>query len=344
MKRLRQSQDTLTQGDVKALLSIEQGLLQEQQPMFVGKGGFSSVWRPSLKQGQEPHVIKEPNEKIEGRALKKLLTKYRHQKQLLDRLRSPYFNQIRKINEDGSVVMRDLGDTTLDDVLSTLTRQDKKDIWRQLKDAVFLMFGLGVVHRDIKNNNIMAWMDKGKFHIAFVDLADSFTKQEIFARKRFNDFGTFLYMSPELLKRRCTGNMNKGTWEEYLANDLWALGIVLYHMLHRTDPYHMFEGNKQYAKKYKDFKDILAISRIQCNEKPVRTLHLFYLYMQEDEELYSKLFSSAQKDELTEDVRALLSFDPRTRLAWLRKHSSLQLQPYVFPPQQYASSSQQQQA
>lgn len=291
----------------------------------VGSGGYSTVWRPmSLTEGATPHVIKEPNKNITAKQRAQVVGKYRHQKKLLDQLHqkvprtaSPLFNRIRQIRPDGSVVMNDLGDKNLAHVLRNnyfSLFADIANVWSQLKIGVLSMLLSGVAHRDIKDGNIMAWRTPtGKFRVVFIDFSDSITKQEVEKLETFVNFGTKECMSPELLDRRCHRNTEAGSWDEYVANDLWALGILFYRILYNKHPIDMFRQLDPYM-----WDVFTSDPKCQSKDKTVKLLLAFYNDMREYPNTYNSLFRPvAGKEKFVNEVKTLLSLDPQRRLAWL---------------------------
>lgn len=284
----------------------------------VNKGAFSTVYRPiTLRQGQAPYVIKRPNISLTETEMKKLKRKYKNQKSILDSIhkqnptKSHYFNQIYSITQGGQSVMKDLGGRDLGWYIKNKNHglsDNVNDIIQQLEDAVVAMLSSGVAHRDIKPENIMAQYDEstGKFNIILVDFADSITKPRIDRSKSFLDFGTPRYMSPQALGRRQENNYNKGDWTEYVANDLWSLGIVIYTLLYDKQPLEVFRAlypqhhNFTVKKLYKIFRD--------------------------HPEFYNDKFFPPIENKYMNDLRSLLSLDPGVRLKWFEKKLKKQQQ------------------
>lgn len=296
----------------------------------VGRGSYSVVRRPkTLAPDQESYVIKNPVQSADKQARKKVRMSYVRQKATLDKLHaqvpraSPLFPKSR-INWDGSVRMTDFGNRNLNHARKmSLSFQDVYDIFRQLKAGIVSMIGTGIAHRDIKNDNIMVWRapNTGRVRVAYIDFNDSETKENVLALNTFSNFGTIEYMSPELLARRCAKNNRKGSWDEYVANDLWALGVVFYRLLYGRHPINTFQQRDPYF--WKSFRPDM-----RCVDPRVDTLLSFYNDMRDYPEIYNSLFlpiseheqdqqAREQKEQLVNDAKALLSLDPRRRLAWL---------------------------
>jgi len=204
--------------------------------------------------------------------------------------------------------MKDLGDMNLRDVINRGWHRlwcQIDHVMGQLMEAVVAMLKSGVVHRDMKPENIMVrYNDQtGHFHLTFVDFTDALTKEDWNMSKSYINFGTANFMSPQSLERRQEKNWRKSLWKEYVANDLWSLGVVMYMLLFRTTPINMFR------KLHPDIH--------------FSTLREFYAGMFKHPRMYASLFPleqlSIHKRKNYQDVVALLSLDPAVRLDWLRK-------------------------
>lgn len=94
---------------------------------------------------------------------------------------------------------------------------------RQLTDAVAALHGLGIVHRDLKAENVILrdGAPGGRPHLVLIDFGLSRLDEEY----RFTDFaaGTDHYLAPELLLR--------GGGASTQARDWWALGMLLRELL-----------------------------------------------------------------------------------------------------------------
>ena len=109
---------------------------------------------------------------------------------------------------------------------------DAVEIGRQLLDALAAAHARGIVHRDVKPENIFLTRDAdGALRVKLLDFGIAKCAQGAFARGGSTmdgmTLGTPHYMSPE----QCRGD------EIGPQSDLWAVGAVLYHALTGEMPY-----------------------------------------------------------------------------------------------------------
>ncbi|KAJ3137978.1 hypothetical protein HDU90_001453 [Geranomyces variabilis] len=107
-----------------------------------------------------------------------------------------------------------------------LTESQARCVFGQIVSAVAHLHSLGVVHRDIKDENILVDED---FHVKLVDFGSAAFIPQPPAGKLFDRFlGTIQYASPEILR----GEKYRGPEAE-----VWALGCCLYIMLNGGVPF-----------------------------------------------------------------------------------------------------------
>jgi serine/threonine-protein kinase len=116
-----------------------------------------------------------------------------------------------------------------------LPPEDVFDIGRQLADALAHAHDRGVVHRDLKSNNVIVTPD-GRVKVldfglakrlADQDLAAAVTQMHASLTQPGLAVGTLPYMSPEQLRGE----------PATVASDIWALGVVLYEMAAGVRPF-----------------------------------------------------------------------------------------------------------
>jgi serine/threonine protein kinase len=109
---------------------------------------------------------------------------------------------------------------------NTMQEASIKTVFKQVLDAVQHIHSLGIVHRDIKDENILIGQD------GIVTLIDYGSSAYIIDGPFNTFFGTKLYSPPEILE----GKYYKGP-----AQDIWQLGILLYTMIFREPPFYSVE-------------------------------------------------------------------------------------------------------
>jgi serine/threonine protein kinase len=141
-----------------------------------------------------------------------------------------------------SGLCRDLFDIISD---SGPIREDlAKHIFRQIVNTVIQVHAAGVLHCDIKDENIL--IDTRTYKVKLIDFGSGSTLQN----KVYTDFGgTRVYAPPEWIKFR-----------RYRADGLtvWSLGILLYNMVCGNIP---FETDSQIQKAHLYFSEILNLSK-----------------------------------------------------------------------------------
>lgn len=303
----------------------------------INKGGFSQVFRPHPSQfgeGQVKYIIKRPRSMTEQQKAQRTteqqqkrkrqtIAKYTVQKKMLDiiRMKNPsvanLFNQVYQIRQTQSR-MKDLGNMNLRDavvngsVYRQIIKPNMDQIFDQLIKGTIAILSVGIVNRDIKLENIMVVHDEktNKYNIVFIDFADSLTRYYIEHKMikvdnpdTFNIFGTKFYMSPELLRRRQYKDYSYDrytAWGEYVANDLWTLGMVMYYLIYRMSPYEMYK--KVYHPKR-------LITPLQFYERAL--LH-------KNSPMYENIFPIREniKSKHLTTIKQLLSLDPNMRIQW----------------------------
>ena len=260
-------------------------------------------------------IIKRDNPALSS-SKKQIATKARlHQKQILQSIREhlhepkypEFLLQILQSTQTQNI-MKDLGDTDL----LTMLIENYDVVWKNLDDILYQMYNAflkitsaKVIHLDIKPENIMVQYNpitENNVRITFIDFTDSLSKKDIQSLPKFDLIsGIDLYKSPELIRRIRTRSSGKGSFDEYLANALWSLGMVVYLLIYRAFPIDVY---------YKERK-----------KRSLRELDEFYTKIGNNRSLQKVLFpvKDIPKNKLkyVQDAKALLSFYPEVRLDWL---------------------------
>ena len=108
----------------------------------------------------------------------------------------------------------------------TITKEEVKDYWRQIINAVNEIHKVGIVHTDLKPANFLL---VGKM-LKLIDFGIANCIQDNKTSVTRNcQMGTLNYMSPEALTQdHCRISR---------ASDVWSLGCILYYMVYRKTPY-----------------------------------------------------------------------------------------------------------
>jgi len=98
-------------------------------------------------------------------------------------------------------------------------------IVHSLATALYYLHSYGIVHRDVKPDNILMGDESDDSDVKLMDFGLS---KMIGPNETCNEsFGTFGYIAPEVLLRR---PYNKGV-------DMWSLGVVTYILLSGRSPF-----------------------------------------------------------------------------------------------------------
>jgi protein-serine/threonine kinase len=105
---------------------------------------------------------------------------------------------------------------------ASIPEDQMKDIFMQTTNAVHHIHSLGIVHLDIKDENVLIGENH---HVWLIDFGSAqYTRNGPFTKY----YGTSLYEPPEILRG-----------EEYRGKeqDVWQLGVLLYILMYRKNPF-----------------------------------------------------------------------------------------------------------
>ena len=181
----------------------------------IGRGAFASVWkardtvenRPVAVKITHPEAVQEwGREAIEQEA------------RIASRLHHPGVVAVRNADWiDGRfVIATDLAKCNLDGYAWARRSADKAlDVVRQVADGLAYAHGLGILHRDVKPENILIFADG---RAAIGDFGASRFAET--ASRTLTEAGTLGYMAPEQAYGR-----------PRFASDVFALGLIAYQLL-----------------------------------------------------------------------------------------------------------------
>ncbi|XP_058506941.1 PAS domain-containing serine/threonine-protein kinase isoform X1 [Solea solea] len=207
---------------------------EEYQPLkAVGKGAFGFVWKAVRRcDGQEVVVKFISKSRIVSDCWvdDPMLGRVSQEIAILTRVQHHNIVKVLEVFENGSyfqMVMEKHGDGL--DLFEFIDLQPRLDeplasyIFRQLVAAVFYLRTKNILHRDIKDENII--IDKC-FHIRLIDFGSAAMMAP--GKLFYNFCGTLEYCSPEVLQ----GNPYEGPELE-----MWSLGVLLYTLLFSENPF-----------------------------------------------------------------------------------------------------------
>ena len=198
---------------------------------LLGEGGFAAVFRV-----REAPLNRDVAVKVLDLGLTpspSLAERFVREARTVARLEHPHIVPIYKVgghkNEVLYIVMRCLDGPSLRQLLEKYRRLSVRDagrIARQVADALGYAHSRGVVHRDIKPDNILL---DASGHVLVTDFGIAKAAQEASTSLTTQGMvvGTPQYMSPE----QATGDQVDG------RSDIYSLGIVLYQMLAGAPPF-----------------------------------------------------------------------------------------------------------
>ena len=195
----------------------------------LGEGIFGSV-----KLGVE----KKTNQRVAIKIIKKNKTKesdielVRNEIDIMKLCYHPYVVHLLDHFENGEyifIVMEYIKGGSLTDYMKSkkfnFTERRAAELIYQLAKGLKYLHKYGIIHRDLKTDNIMLTeaSDKGNIKIMDFGLSKILGKKE----KSTDGFGTLTFVSPEVLIRK---PYNKEV-------DIWSLGVILYLMLSGELPF-----------------------------------------------------------------------------------------------------------
>lgn len=208
---------------------------------FIGAGGMGEVYLAEDERLDRHVALKLlPEDLRENPAL---MSRFRQEARAASALSHPNIITVFEVDfsEEHPFIATEFieGETLRRKLASdSMSLETKIEIAAQIASALSAAHRTGIVHRDVKPENIMLRREDGLVKILDFGLAKPTGKlladhdgSETLANTAPGAvFGTFSYMSPEQAKGEATGP----------ATDIWSFGVVLYEMLAGRKP---FEGS-----------------------------------------------------------------------------------------------------
>lgn len=201
----------------------------------IGRGGFGLVYEAKHLGLRARVAIKVL--RSESRQHPQTLERFRREAWASAQIASPHVVRVTDVDvlEDGTpfIVMELLQGRDLEAELQARGRLPIRELVGhvlQAASAIHEAHLRGVVHRDLKPNNLFLAEHGGSRSIKVLDFGLSKIASELSVTKTSAQLGTPLYMSPEQLRSAKSVDGR---------SDIWALGVILYRMLTLRTP---FEG------------------------------------------------------------------------------------------------------
>lgn len=120
---------------------------------------------------------------------------------------------------------------------SPIPEERIKNIFTQIFEAVKYIHSKGIIHRDLKINNVV-FLDEEKTKVALIDFGISTFSNDYGEGGDVVKAGTLKYMPPELLVE---GEKNMKVSNKV---DMWAMGVILYLLYFKRFPFDGKSGNE----------------------------------------------------------------------------------------------------
>jgi tetratricopeptide (TPR) repeat protein len=267
----------------------------------IGAGGMGVVYRAydlELQRWVAIKILSAPADEV-SRA--RLL----HEARAASRLNHPNICTVHEVDQAGGqtfIVMEHVEGLQLSESIGPagLPIDAAVEMGRQLAGALAHAHARGIVHRDLKSNNVMVTAD-GRAKVLDFGVAQRYSDDELQTRTRSQAAvdigpmaGTLAYMAPERLRGAAAD----------ARSDIWALGVILYEMVTGRRP---FDGRTPFELT----ANIIEASLDVAPPVPAPFWRVIRRCLsKEPRERY------ATADELRVDLDVLQGIDTRQRFRW----------------------------
>jgi len=194
---------------------------------IVGAGGMGVVYEATHRATPAPIVVKVLRSELSTDPA--VRSRFAAEVRALRRLDHP--NIARHVDSgDDFLVMERVAGTSLGSVISTsapLSLARVLAIGDQLLHALAHAHARGVIHADVKSDNLLVDTSTGSDHVVLIDFGVARIVDDVIAVKDPMMSGTPEYMAPEVIRGE----------QPSVAADLYAVGVILYELLTGTTPF-----------------------------------------------------------------------------------------------------------
>jgi serine/threonine-protein kinase len=227
------SEPVSPQADTELRSLVERALNAHYElDIEIGRGGMGVVYRAKDRRLKRTVAIKVLPPELAFRS--EIKTRFLREAEMAAQLNHPNIVDIYAVDESGGIVFFVMAYITGDNVAKllhehgTLSIDQTRRILRDVADALAYAHERGVIHRDIKPDNILIDADSGRPMVTDFGIARAVSEGETRLTATGIAIGTPTYMSPEQAagERAIDGR-----------SDLYSLGILGYQMLSGEPPF-----------------------------------------------------------------------------------------------------------
>ncbi len=227
------SEPVSPQSDTELRSLVERALSAHYElDSEIGRGGMGVVYRAKDRRLKRTVAIKVLPPELAFRS--EIKTRFLREAEMAAQLNHPNIVDIYAVDEQGGIVFFVMAYITGDNVAKLLHEHgalpidQTRRILRDVADALAYAHERGVIHRDIKPDNILIDADSGRPMVTDFGIARAVSEGETRLTATGIAIGTPTYMSPEQAagERTIDGR-----------SDLYSLGILGYQMLSGEPPF-----------------------------------------------------------------------------------------------------------
>ena len=227
------SEPVSPQSDTELRSLVERALSAHYElDSEIGRGGMGVVYRAKDRRLKRTVAIKVLPPELAFRS--EIKTRFLREAEMAAQLNHPNIVDIYAVDESGGIVFFVMAYVTGDNVAKllhehgALSIDQARRILRDVADALAYAHERGVIHRDIKPDNILIDADSGRPMVTDFGIARAVSEGETRLTATGIAIGTPTYMSPEQAagERAIDGR-----------SDLYSLGILGYQMLSGEPPF-----------------------------------------------------------------------------------------------------------